>query len=118
MRKLHKFGLWAIFCCCSATPASGQDLAPRAYFITPVHSNAVTLSWSFYNGGLDFNGVLPIENAHGTYSVPVFSYYHAFRFFGRSANFVTSLPYGVGNFSGDVQGRSGSVYRSGLLDFS
>jgi hypothetical protein len=118
MRTLHKVGCWALLCFSGVTPAAGQDLAPRAYFITPVHSNAVTLSWSFYNGALDFNGVLPIENAHGTYHVPVLSYYHAFRFFGRSANFVTSLPYGVGNFSGSVQGESSSVYRSGLLDFS
>jgi len=27
-----------------------QDLAPRAYVITPLHSNAVTLTYSFYNG--------------------------------------------------------------------
>ena len=82
-----------------------QDLAPRAYLITPIHSNAVTLSWSFYDGSIDFNGVLPVSDAKGKYSVPIFSYYHSFGLFGRSANIVAALPYGVGNFQGLRRGR-------------
>ena len=97
---------------------SGQDLAPRAYIITPVHSNAVTLTWSFYNGSLDFNGTIPVTGATGTYHIPVVSYYHSLSIFGRSANVTTSLPYGIGNFSGDVFGTQRSAYRSGLLDFN
>ena len=93
-----------------------QDLAPRAYVITPLHSNAVTVTWSYYNGGLEFNGTVPISNARGTYSVPIFSYYHSLNFFGRSANIVASLPYGVGTFSGEVTSQNRSIYRSGLLD--
>ena len=97
---------------------AAQDLAPRAYVITPVHGNAVTLTWSFYSGGVNFNGTVPITGATGTYHVPVFSYYHSFSFFGRSANITASLPYAVGTFSGQVLGTDRSVYRSGLLDFS
>jgi outer membrane putative beta-barrel porin/alpha-amylase len=100
------------------TVMCAQDLAPRAYLITPLHANVVTLTWSFYDGGLNFNGTIPITGATGTYSVPVFSYYHSLNFFGRSANITTSLPYAVGTFSGDVLGKNRSIYRSGLLDFS
>jgi len=32
-----------------------QDLAPRAYVITPLHANAITLNWSFYDGSINFN---------------------------------------------------------------
>lgn len=95
-----------------------QDLAPRAYLITPLHGNAVTLIWSFFNGGLDFNGTIPITGATGTYQVAVFSYYHSFNFFGRSANVNAALPYGVGTFQGSVLGTRQQVYRSGLLDAS
>jgi hypothetical protein len=105
-------------CLCWMTWAAAQDLAPRAYVITPVHANAVTLTWSFYSGGLNFNGAVPITGAMGTYSVPIFSYYHALSFFGRSANVTVSLPYGVGTFTGDVLGQNRSVYRSGLLDLT
>jgi hypothetical protein len=107
------FGAWLACTVCHA-----QDLAPRAYVINPVYSNAATLTWSFYDGGLNFNGTVPISGATGTYSVPVLSLYHSFGFFGRSANITASLPYAVGTFSGDVLGKGRSIYRSGLLDFS
>ena len=95
---------------------SAQDLAPRAYVITPLHANAITLTYSFYDGSIDYNGALPVSGATGTYSVPIFSYYHSFGFFGRSANIVASLPYGVGNFRGTTFGAEQHLYRSGLLD--
>ena len=93
-----------------------QDLAPRAYLITPLHSNAINLTYSGYNGGVDFNGVVPIKGATGTYSVPTVGYYHSFSFFGRSANIAVGLPYGVGNFQGSVEGTNEQIYRSGLAD--
>lgn len=99
-----------------STIATAQDLAPRAYIITPVHSTVVNLTWSFYDGGLNFNGSIPITGATGTYSVPTISIFHSFDFFGRSANVTVALPYGVGTFSGEVLGTTRSVYRSGLLD--
>lgn len=95
-----------------------QDLAPRAYVILPVSSNAVTLTWSYFNGGLNFNGAVPVTGATGTFSVPTFTYYHSFSFFRRSANITASLPYGVGTFQGNVQQHQLSVYRSGLMDFA
>ena len=42
-----------------------QDLAPRAYVITPLHANALTLTYGFYDGSLLFNGVVPISNTKG-----------------------------------------------------
>jgi Putative MetA-pathway of phenol degradation len=95
---------------------TAQTLAPRAYVITPLHANAITLSWSYFDGGLDFNGAIPITGATGTYSVPVLSYYHSFSLFGRAANFTGFLPYGVGTFQGSVLGNQRQIYRSGLLD--
>ena len=101
-----------------ALPLSAQDLSPRAYVITPIHSNAIIVTWSFYNGGVNLNGSIPITGATGKYHVPILSYYHASSFFGRSANITASLPYGVGNFQGDVLGTEKSAYRSGLLDLN
>ncbi len=95
-----------------------QDLAPRAYLITPVHSNAFTMAWSWYDGSISFNNAVPIANAKGTYDVPIASLYHSFDFFGRSANVVVALPYAVGHFSGDLQDQQRTIYRSGLVDLS
>ncbi len=97
---------------------SAQDLAPRAYLITPIHSNAVTLTYSFSDGALLFDNSVPITGATARVSVPVFSYYHSLPFFGRSANFAASLPYGVGNVRGTVMDAETKAYRSGLFDTS
>jgi hypothetical protein len=98
--------------------ASAQDLSPRAYVITPLHSNAIILSYSFFHGSILFEGAAPITGATGTYSVPIISYYHSFSLLGRSANLNASLPYAVGNFQGNVAGQPHQLYRSGLLDFT
>lgn len=117
MRDFSRLGLAAALVLCPLGVASAQDLAPRAYVITAVHSNAITLTWSFYNGSINY-GALPVSGATGVYSVPIFSYYHSSGVFGRSANVVASLPYAVGNFQGTVLGAERHLYRSGLLDSS
>jgi hypothetical protein len=58
-----------------ALGVAGQDLAPRAYVITPLNSNAITLTYSYYTGGLQFDGAVPITGATAQLSVPVFTYY-------------------------------------------
>ena len=92
-----------------------QDLSPRAYLITPIHSNAVNLSYGFFDGGIEFEGNVPITGASARVNVPIFSYYHSFKLFGRSANFTVALPYGVGHFRGTVAQAEVNAYRSGLL---
>lgn len=100
------------------TRAAAQDLAPRAYVITPLHTNAIIVTYSFFHGSILFEGAAPITGATGTYGVPIISYYHSFGFLGRSANVNLSLPYAVGNFQGNLAGQPHQLYRSGLLDFT
>jgi hypothetical protein len=116
MRPFVKLGLSVAIAVCSLQSLRGQDLSPRAYVITPLHSNAVILTWSFYDGSILFDGTAPITGATGTYHVPIFSYYHSFSFLGRSANITGSLPYAVGNFQGKAVGAETHLYRSGLVD--
>jgi len=107
------------FLVCFLSACTGaQDLAPRAYIITPVHSNAVTLTCTLFSGDLLFDGALPIEDATAKASVSVLSYAHSFRALGRSASFAASLPYGIGNFRGTVVGAETNAYRSGTFDSS
>ena len=116
MRLAFEFAWLATVAAGSLQSLCAQDLSPRAYLITPVQANVITLTWSFYDGSIDFNGVVPATGATGTYSVPILACYHSFGLFGRSANVVASLPYGVGNFRGTVAGAGEHLYRSGLLD--
>jgi len=114
--SLFRHVLFSTILACSWMFVFAQDLAPRAYIITPVHSNAAVVTYSLFSGNLDFQGAVPITDATARVSVPIVSFYHSMRLFGRSANFTTSLPYGVGNFRGTVLGAETNVYRSGLLD--
>jgi hypothetical protein len=109
-----RFAVALLFCALRMLHA--QELSPRAYLITPIHSNAINLTWSFYDGSIDFNGALPSSNATGRYNIGIVSYYHSFGVFGRSANVVASLPYAVGNFEGTAFGVENHLYRSGLTD--
>ncbi|MGB7010003.1 MAG: hypothetical protein WBD97_06295, partial [Pseudolabrys sp.] len=95
MTTIVRFAVLVCMLLCCGQMTIAQTLAPRAYIITPLGANAVTLSWSFFDGGLDFNGTIPITGATGTYHIPALSYYHSFRLFGRSANITGLLPYGV-----------------------
>ncbi len=113
-------GQLTIACCVACllvmlSPAWAQDLAPRTYVITPIHSNAVTLTYSFHDGDVLFEGTLPIEDSKGTINTSVLSYFHSLNFFGRSANAVVSLPYAVGTFTANINGAPYKTRRSGLL---
>jgi hypothetical protein len=116
MQATLKLALSMAIVACCLRGLDAQDLAPRAYIITPLHSNAVTVAWTFYDGSINFNGSLPVSDATGRYNVPIVSLYHSFSFFGRSANIVAALPYGLGHFRGTVAGAGEDLYRSGLTD--
>jgi hypothetical protein len=91
-----------------------QDLAPRAYLITPVHSNAATLTYALVDGNVNFDGSLPVTDSKARVSLPVVSYVRSLRLAGRSANVLVALPYAVGNFEGKIGKAQANVYRSGL----
>jgi hypothetical protein len=86
--------------------------------ITPTGSNAITLSYPFSAGEVQFDSAIPITDFTAQISVPVLSYYHGFGLLGHSASITAWLPYGVGNFSGKVVAQEQSVHRSGLTDTS
>jgi len=73
MRACLKHMLSIVSILCSLQLADAQDLAPRAYIITPIHSNALTLTYSFNSGGLIFDGETSINDARAKVSVSVFN---------------------------------------------
>ena len=117
-RALAREAIWLLLICSTLTTVNteAQDLAPRAYLVTPIHSNAITLTYSFFDGELLFDGTVPIADATARVHVSVFSVFHSMRIFGRTANISASLPYGVGNFRGTVLATETNVYRSGMFD--
>jgi hypothetical protein len=118
MKTILQYGLLVFIGVCRCQPIAAQDLAPRAYIITPLHSNAVTLTYSYSGGGVLLNGQLAVPDATAQLHVPVLTLFHSFNFFGRSANITVSAPYAAGHFQGTFQDNETNLYRSGLLDTS
>ena len=115
MRCSLKFVVMAALVLCSAVWLPAQDLAPRAYLITPVHSNALTVTYAFFDGGVIFDSQAPITDSTARVNMSILSLTHSLNFLGRSANFTASLPYAIGNFSGRVATAEAHAYRSGLM---
>jgi hypothetical protein len=93
---------------------AAQDLTPRAYFPTPVSSNAVILTYAFSDGEVRFDPMLPVTDSSGTIHLSAVSYYYAFDFFGRSADIAGTLPFAVGDVRGEVSGDENAVHRAGM----
>ena len=96
--------------------ASAQDLVPRAYLITPTASNAITLSYSWNEGEVNFDPSVPIEDPKGRFHTSVLSYYHSYGLLGRSSNVVVSVPYASGLFEGSLNGVRAQASPTGLAD--
>src|SRR5262245_48897209 len=97
-------------------PSAAQDLTPRAYFPTPVSSNAVIVTYARSDGDVVFDATLPVEDSTGTIHAAAVSYYYAFGFFGRSANIAAALPFAVGDVRGEVNGEASAAHRAGMGD--
>jgi hypothetical protein len=95
---------------------AAQDLTPRAYFPTPVSSNAVILTYAVSDGEVVFDPTVPVTNSTGTIHTSAVSYYYAFDFFGRSANITGALPFAAGDVRGEVNGGESAVHRAGMAD--
>ena len=101
---------------CAAHPAAAQDLSPRAYLITPVGTNVLVVNYSYLEGGVEFNGSVPITGARADINLPLLSYYHGFDLLGRAANFSIAQGYGFGDYHGIVAEVPKHSDRSGFLD--
>ena len=91
---------------------------PHAYLITPTGANVIVLSYSRLDGGLQFNGAVPITGATADVNLSMLSFYRSLDLLGRSANFAVSLPYGDGDFMGTIREAPRSEEKSGTLDSS
>jgi len=95
-----------------------QDLAPRAYVITPINSNALTWSYSYSDGSVFTDPTVPVKDGKGVFHMPSVSYFHSFGLLGRTSSITVALPYVIGNFRGTplISTLPAQAHRSGLTD--
>jgi hypothetical protein len=98
------------------TPASAQELTPRAYAPSPTGGNIVVLGYGRSTGEVLFDPALPFDDVDATVNGTSLLYGRTFGLLGRSANAGLVLPYVWGEVEGLVEGEYHQVTRSGLGD--
>jgi hypothetical protein len=69
-RRLYRSLILGIAELCVASVLCAQDLAPRAYVITPLQANAITITYSYYRGNVLLDGTAPITGATASTAFP------------------------------------------------
>jgi hypothetical protein len=115
-RSVHPVAWLALLCLFDAHTGHAQELEPRAYTPSPVGTNFVVLGATHSSGGVLFDASLPVSNVEARLAAPFFAYGRTFSAFGHAASATLSLPYVVGNVSGDVGEDRRELHRSGLAD--
>ncbi|MGC2526215.1 MAG: hypothetical protein WA639_00600 [Candidatus Acidiferrum sp.] len=72
--KLFKLVFAAFLAACLLQVPHAQDLAQRAYIVSQIHSNGVTLTYSFSDSSIATNGVIPVTGGTGVRHVPISNY--------------------------------------------
>jgi len=111
------FGRTALVALCLGSNLGfGQDLAPRAYVITPTGANAITVAYSWNDGAVFVDPLIQIQNLKVQFQTESISYYSSYNLWGRSSNITLILPYALGNAQGTLAGSRNQIYRSGMAD--
>jgi Putative MetA-pathway of phenol degradation len=98
------------------TPASAQDLDPRAYANVPVDATLFISGFAVSHGGVLTDPTLPITDINATIEAPSIGAARTFALFGRTAQAFGVVPYTWAQVSGNVLGDAANVTRAGLSD--
>jgi len=100
----------------AGTPATAQEMEPRAYVPSPTGLNFLTASLSQSTGGIAVDPTSPVADVEATINATTLGYLRTFDLFGRTASLGVGVPWVWGRVSGDVFEEHESVRRSGLGD--
>ncbi|MBL0168447.1 MAG: transporter [Propionivibrio sp.] len=100
-----------------ASSAQAQEIEPRAYSNAPIGMNFFIGGYAYTEGGVPFDGALPIKKGEIKTSNAVLAYAHVFDLLGQSSKVNVILPYtslaGTAEFAGRPQERN--IYGYGDL---
>jgi len=99
-----------------ARGAIAQALEPRAYSNLPVGLNFLLAGYAYSQGDVLLDPSLPVANASAKVNSLVLGYLRSLDFRGNSGSIALVLPYAGVSASGDLEGQTSSVTRSGLAD--
>jgi hypothetical protein len=117
--QFRTFALAALACCALTgivSPASAQDIEPRAYSNAPVGVNFLVAGYAYTTGGLAFDSALPLSDPDLSTSNAVVAYARVLDFRGKSAKFDVIAPLSSLSGSADFDGETLRRDIAGLAD--
>ena len=94
-----------VLLCLSAGIATAQELAPRAYWPTPVGTRLVMTGYSLSTGDIVTDPSLPITGVDSQIHSMLVGYQQTFDVLGRTTNARIELPYVIGTTKGTAFGQ-------------
>jgi hypothetical protein len=119
VRNIHRHKLLPLLLTLVAshgTPASAQEIEPRAYSRAPVGTQYVVVSYAYSSGDVLTDASLPLRDVDVKFGAVSLAYGRTFGLAGRQANVGVFVPYIRGRASGLVFEQLHEVTRSGLGD--
>lgn len=101
-----------------ATQSMAQEVTPRFFWPTPKGTKVLVVGYSYLSGDLLFDASVPIEAADSTINTGILAYTQTIDLWGRTSNFLVSVPYSNGSAQGLVNGVPGERDFSAFGDFS
>ena len=99
-----------------ATPATAQEIEPRAFSPSPVGVTFVVAAAGRSTGGILTDPSLPVDDVEAEIDAGAVGVGHSFGLLGRTASAAIVLPYVSGDFSGTLNGANAEASRSGFGD--
>lgn len=100
----------------AAVPATAQEMEPRAYSASPIHTSFAGVAIGLSSGDVLLDPSLPITNVSADIYSATAGYGRVFGLAGRQGLVSVALPYADAHVEGDVNEASQQVRRSGLAD--
>lgn len=116
VKKSWSDPVFLLLLCLASVPATGQELAPRAYWPAPNGTNVLVTSYQYSSGDIVTDPSLPVTGVDSQINLLQLSYQRTFSLFGRSANAQLSLPYSTGTSEGFFNGDFVSADPTGYAD--
>jgi len=121
-RRTRSMSAWCRWCLAAglcltlASPASAQDLDPRAYAHVPVDATFLVWGFGVSEGGIVSEPTLPVSNVQATVLTPSIGFGRSFNLFGRTAQAFVAVPYSFAQIAGSVLDVASSTDREGFSD--
>jgi hypothetical protein len=93
-----------------------QDIEPRAFSNAPIGVNFLVSGYAYTQGGLSFDGSVPLTHPQLSTSNAVLAYARVLDLWGKSAKFDVTAPYSWLSGTADYEGQALSRNVSGFMD--